>query len=414
MVGSPRGHIVKHASSRIAWSIWGATLCGLVSILVMVLSRTDPQGEEIEAPIIVTFLIFVLGFATTGALVTARHPSNPVGWIAASVAALYVCAGFADSYVNTFPGVLGDAGVVARASFAIGESLWSVALGLGGTLLLLLFPDGRLPSRRWRPVAWVAGIALGTIPVALALTPGRVQDYPVDNPLGIPGAGPALDLIVGVALMAVLLTFVLSVSSLFVRYRGASAVQRQQLKWLLFAVGFVVVLIFASVMIEVIAGQSGAAGEISNLLSTAALSSIPLAIGVAILKHRLYDIDVLINRALVYGGLTGVLGLLYVTIVFGLQQALSPVTRESDLAIAASTLAVAALFRPARTRIQGFIDKRFYRRRFDAQKTLESFSARARNEVELGVLATQLVSVVRETMDPNYVSLWLRDPGNRE
>ena len=395
--------------SRLPWLLWAVTLCGLVAILVIVFSRSDQQGEGVVEPaIIVTFLVFVLGFATTGALIASRHPSNPVGWIASGAAALYVAAGFADSYVTSFPESVTNAPALFRALFAIGESLWSVGLGLGATLLLLLFPDGRLPSRRWRPVAWLATGALGAIPVSLALIPGRVQDYPVANPLGIPGAKPALDMIVGIALVALLVAVLLSITSLVFRYRSASSVQRQQLKWLLFSVGFVAALLLASVVIEAVGGQSADAGEISNLLSTTALSSVPLAIGIAMLRHRLYDIDVLINRALVYGGLTAILGLAYLSIVFGLQQLLSPVAQESDLAIAASTLAVAALFRPARRRVQAFIDRRFYRRRFNAQQTLDGFSARLRDEVDLGALSDQLVDVVRDTMQPAHVSLWLR------
>ena len=400
--------------SRLAWGLWAFTLLGVTLLLLVATSgRATVTEGGTGLVVITTFLIFVLAFATTGALVASRRPSNPVGWIAAAVALIYVLAGLADSLVNSFPVQVRESGIVARSLVSIGESLWSVSLGLGGTLLLLLFPDGHLPSARWRPVAWAAGGALVTIPVAASLIPGRIQDYPVENPLGIPGAKTLLEAIVGAGLVVLVISILMSIASLFFRYRSASSTQRQQLKWLVFAVGFVAALVLVSIFIEATARDSDTAGEISNILSTVALSSIPFAIGVAILKHRLYDIDLIINRALVYGGLTAVLGLAYVTIVFGLQQVLSPVTRESDLAVAASTLVVAALFRPLRGRVQAFIDRRFYRRKFNAQKTLDGFSVRARNEVELAALSDQLVSVVKETMEPTYVSLWLRDPHTR-
>lgn len=382
---------------------------GPCPVVIVVLSGPTRDDESaIEPATYGAFLLFVLGFATTGALIASRHPSNPVGWIAGAAAFLYTWAGLADGLVNRFPEFVTDGGPVVRLLFAIGESLWSVGLGLGATLLLLLFPNGRLPSPRWRTVAWMSATILLVIPLSLILTPGRVQDYPVENPLGIAGAGPALEAITGLAFVGFAITVPLCMASLFFRYRGASPIQRQQLKWLMFAAGLVAVIFFMSVVIEAVGRRSETSGEVSNFLTTAALSLIPLAIGMAILKHRLYDIDVIINRALVYGGLTAVLALAYVTIVFGLQQVLLPITRESDLAIAASTLTVAAMFRPLRGRVQEFIDGRFYRSKFNAQQTLESFGTRVRDEVDIHALTEQLLAVAYETMGAAHVSLWIR------
>lgn len=394
---------------RLPWVLWSVTLLGAVAAPTLSLVGGERSPEEtLEPAILVAFSMFVLGFATTGALIASREPRNPVGWLSLGAASLYILAGLADSFVNSFPRAATEGGVLVRLGITVGESLWASGLGIGATLLLLLFPNGHLPSRRWRPLAWVASGALILIPMAQILVPGRIQDYPVVNPVGIRGAEVVLEGIVGFAYLGLALCVPLSMASLFFRFRKAGPIERQQLKWLLFAAGFVAVLFLSSVLIEIVTQNSAAAGEVSNFLTTAALSAVPIAIGIAILRYRLYDIDVIINRALVYAGLTAVLALVYISVVFGLQQVLSPVTQESDLAVAASTLAVAALFRPMRGRVQGFIDHRFYRRKFDAQRTLEDFSSSLRDEVDLDALSAELELVVQETMQPTHVSLWLR------
>ena len=400
---------MKTLRSRLPWLLWSVTLMGAVAApTINVVNEGPRSGEPLEPAILVAFSMFVLGFATAGALIASRQPTNPVGWLSSTAALIYIFAGLADTFVNVFTEQATDGGVLLRLWITVGESLWASGLGIGATLLLLLFPNGHLPSRRWRPVAWLASFALILIPVAQILVPGRIQDYPVINPVGIPGAAAVLEGIVGIAYLGLALCVPLSMASLFFRFRRAAPVERQQLKWLLFAAGLVAVLFLSSVILEVVTQNSDAAGALSNFLSTAALSAVPIAIGIAILRYRLYDIDVIINRALVYAGLTAILGLTYVGIVFGLQQLLSPITEESDLAVAGSTLAVAALFRPARSWVQAFIDHRFYRRKFDAQRTVEEFGAHLRNEVELRAVSEQLVGVVRETMQPVHASLWLR------
>ena len=392
---------------RLPWMLWVLTVVGL--LIAFVISQTgEGLEDEIEPAVIGAVMLFVLGFATVGALITSRHSSNPVGWICIAVALAYVLASVADSVVNNYTQVVRDGSAIVRLSVAFGESLWVVGLGLGATLLVLLFPDGKLPSPRWRPIAWASVTILIIVPLSLLLTPGRIQDYPVQNPVGIPGARPLLEAVVGFSILGLAVTVPVCIASLFFRYRSAAALQRLQLKWLLFATGLVGVLFLAALGIEFAGNQSDAAGELSNFLSTMALSFIPIGIGIAVLRHRLYDIDVIINRALVYAGLTLVLALTYVAVVFGLQQLLTPFTRESDLAVAASTLAVAGLFRPARSAVQGFIDRRFYRRKFDAQQTLDEFSSNLRDEVDLEALSSRLQGVVRDTMQPAHVSLWLR------
>jgi hypothetical protein len=391
--------------------VWTVTVLGLVMTNVISITAPDGNDDAIEPLILIAFAIFVVGFATVGALVVSRHPSNPVGWLCAVAALVYVCAGLADTFVNAYPETARNAGPIVRFLIAVGQSLWAISLGLGATLLMLLFPDGKLPSSRWRPVAWAASTCLVVLPLTLILTPGRIQDYPIQNPAGIPGAGSALGAIAGVALIGLVVTIPICLASLFFRYRSAPPRQRQQLKWLLFAAVLVGLLFSAAVAVPIVGNESELAVEVSNFLFTLALSVIPIGIGVAVLKHRLYDIDVIINRALVYTGLTAVLALTYVAIVFALQQVLSPVTQESDLAIAASTLAVAALFRPARSGLQDFIDRRFYRRKFDAQRTLDDFTLSLRDEVDLAALSNRLTDVVATAMQPRHISLWVKGPG---
>jgi hypothetical protein len=278
-------------------------------------------------------------------------------------------------------------------------------------LSLLLFPDGHLPSRRWRPVAAMSAVAiLGFVATVLRPGPFDVPFDRVSNALGVPGMREAINALNGACWMLTWVALGLGVRALALRLRGARGDERQQLKWVLTVstvVGAVTVVLMGSWFIwpENVQWRMAVMGG--------AFIAFPLATGVAILRHRLYDIDVVINRALVYGTLTATLAGAYLGGVLVLQLVLRPLTQESSLAIAASTLAVAALFRPARSRIQAVVDRRFYRRKYDAARTHEAFSARLREEVDLDSLAAQLREVVGETMQPAHVSLWLRPPERR-
>jgi hypothetical protein len=280
--------------------------------------------------------------------------------------------------------------------------LWFLLIFVPTSFLLLLFPDGRLPSPRWRPVAW--GVALGTAGgvVGSALEAGPLVDFPqTANPYGIDG--PVVG-IVGVAGSAVATgSMVASAVSLIVRMRRAGSVERQQIKWLAYGGAVVVGGVCAGAL------AIPWSVPVSIFVMSVALLGLPVFTGIAIVRHHLYDIDILINRTLVYATLTTTLVLMYFGGVAGLQRLLSPVIGEGNgLAVVATTLLIAALFNPLRRRIQAFIDRRFYRSKYDARKTLESFSTKLRDETDLEALNDELVKVVRETMQPGHVSLWLR------
>jgi len=269
----------------------------------------------------------------------------------------------------------------------------------------MLFPDGRLPSRRWLPVAGIAGIgALVTVVLGMLGDTLRGQNvgYRIENPIGIEGLAPVEQLpIFGVLSVPLIIGCVGAVAAVVVRFRRSRGVERQQMKWFLYAAAPIVTFPVTDYL----------PGIISDLVFGWMLIGLPTAIGVAVLRYRLYDIDVVINRTLVYGALTAMLGSVYFGGVVSLQYLFRPLTgQESGLAVVASTLAIAALFNPLRRRIQALIDRRFYRRKYDAVRTLEVFGARLREETDLEQLNADLLSVVRDTVQPTHVSLWLRDP----
>jgi hypothetical protein len=273
--------------------------------------------------------------------------------------------------------------------------------------LVLVFPTGQLLSRRWRPVAWALGLVLGLYLTAGLLTPGQIPlglpDNP-DNPLGVEAAEGLLRLVQTMAGVAAPVLALAALASVVVRFRSTRGEERQQLKWFTFVVAAELVLL---------PGLGGVAEQVAPevgalVVFPASISLIPLAIGLAVLRYRLYDIDRIINRTLVYGLLTVLLGATYIVSVFGLGQLLSPATGESALAVAASTLVVAALFQPARRRVQAAVDRRFNRPRYNAATSIQAFSSRLREQVDLDTLSTELLAVVDQTMEPTRVSLWLR------
>ena len=346
-------------------------------------------------------------FALVGALLVARRPGNLIGWIL-SVTSLVVLASALETYAAYVMTTRGRPDWLAVVGAWVNSWYWLVFLALVFVYLPLLFPDGRLPSHRWLPVAVVPGIGLVSMVVLGAFVDtlrGQDIDYRIDNPIGIEGLAHVENLpVIWVFGGFFVLGSLGAVASLAVRFRRSGGIERQQLKWFLFVAAPVPIAPFLDSL----------SGVIGALAFAWVLLGLPVAIGVAILRYRLYDIDVIINRALVYAALTASLALVYfggIAVLQGLFRALTG--QESSLAVVASTLAIAALFSPFRRRLQGFIDRGFYRQKYDAHRTLESFSAVLRNETDLDRLRAELLAVLRETMRPEHASLWLRAPTRR-
>jgi hypothetical protein len=384
------------SSGRLAWSLAGLATLSLVTGLGLSIATGGLATSAYLAFAIVT------AFGVLGGLIASRHPRNPIGWLFCGIAVtgslMSLSRGIAELWLdgNGVPTALGE------TAAWYGDGSWILVILPAATFLLLLFPDGRLPSPRWRAVAWCAGVGITLLFVADGLNPGPLEDYPeIANPYGVDS--PVLDVLGGVAALALAVAMIGSPLSLVLRFRRAGRVERLQIKWLALA-GAVAAVTFVIALASYEALPAGVADRAIML----SILMLPVAAGMAILRYRLYDIDVVVNRTLVYGALTATLAAAYLGSVLLLQLALSPLTEASDLAIAGSTLAVAALFRPARTRIQFAVDRRFYRRRYDAARTLERFGVRLRDEVDLETLGGELRGVVADTMQPAHVSLWLR------
>jgi hypothetical protein len=343
-------------------------------------------------------------FAAVGSLLVAKRPDNPIGWIMSANALIVAIFPACESYAAYVMSTSGRPDALAVFGAWANSWYWYLLIALTFVYLPLLFPDGRLPSRRWLPIAVLPGIGVAGIAILGALTEtlrGQTFDYRIDNPIGIEGLGYVEDLRVFAVLGggALAIGTVGAVAAVVVRFRRSRGTERQQMKWFLYAAAPLVAFPASDSLPVIVSGP----------LVGWVLVGLPVAIGIAVLRYRLYEIDVVINRTLVYGPLSAMLVLGYFGGVVGLQAVLRGLTgQESTLAVVASTLAIAALFIPLRRRVQGFVDRRFYRSKYDAAKTLEAFNSRLREETDLDALGEDLVGVARETMQPEHVSLWLR------
>src|SRR5215216_4617074 len=398
------------------WLAWYMCVVSLtlmtLGLVLLVLSRSPVYAD---APVFDYWLVntvIAISFSTVGGVIAPRlPPQNPIGWIFCTIGLVAGMRLFVAEYAvvtllaepGSIPGMLRGGEALAWVS----SWLWVVHIGLF-VFMALLFPNGRPPTARWRPFGWlVAGvIVVGTVSVALWPETAAGFDL-VNHPLGIEVAtdtvNPVETILYALGLIAA--------ASLLVRLRRSVGVKRQQVKWFAYAVS---VLATSAILAYVVSESVGVVWLewVSSMLVIASVVGLPVAVGIAILRYRLYNIDLLLNRTLVYGALTAVLAAVYFGSIVLFQMLFRAFTgQESQLAVVVSTLAIAALFTPLRLRIQSFIDRRFYRRKYDARKTLEAFSTKLRTETDLDALSDNLVGVVRETMQPEHVSLWLHpDP----
>jgi hypothetical protein len=339
-------------------------------------------------------------FGVTGWVVASRHRRNPIGWLLLAASVSAGLSGMAGAWAQYYQDTGHGPDLLGGAAATYGDVSWIPFILLPATFLLALFPDGHLLSPRWRWVAWCAGVGMAGGFFAGALFAGPTEDYPgIDNPFGVDS--PLIDPLNGVSLLLVAVGIVGSAASLVVRFRRSYGAERQQLKWLALAG-----VISGATIIICIPLYDVLPDHVADSLIMFSVMGLPGAAGIAILRYRLYDIDLVINRALVYGALTALLAATYLISVLLLQATLEPITQGSGLAVAASTLAAAALVRPARARIQAIVDRRFFRRKYDAAQTLAGFGARLRDEVDLDAVRRDLRAVVAETMQPSHISLW--------
>jgi hypothetical protein len=419
---SGTGRMSARVAAWLAWSLAGLSVAMLAATGVLdALARTARSsvgwltvGSVSDAVISSLFLAFPI----VGALIASRRPRIPIGWILLADGLLWMVLAVTDTYSVygaarpgsvPFPVAIGTLG---------NQWLWVPTIGLLGIYLILLFPDGKLPSKRWRPLAVFSAVVILLSSVTEGLAPGPLENQGgVHNPFGLE-ALPWLVSVTYILLPLLPLCIFASAVSMVLRYRRSSGEVREQIKWIAFVASFAGLSFLISMVTQlVVVLMSG--GNVPliplwfELLSSVAVlgfTAVPVAIGFAILRYRLYDIDIIINRTLVYGSLTATLVALYFGVVATTQtifRALTGQEQQPQLAIVISTLVIAALFNPLRRRIQAFIDRRFYRGKYDAAKTLEAFSAKLRDETDLDALSNDLVGVIKETMQPAHVSLWL-------
>ena len=361
-------------------------------------AHPDPEASGGGVGYVVLEALVLTAFGALGAIVASRQPHNPVGWVLALIPLALGVLVVGDRVFWQVALTTGDTDGIAAYAAWLANWAWIPAIVPAFTILPLLFPTGSALSPRWRVLVWTAVVAGAVTLAGTAFAPGPLMGYPaVVNPIAIDS--PLVEVAGGVGFALLVPTALASIVSLAIRFRRSHGAERQQLKW----------VAAAAVLLPVAFVGFGLSEQGGFLILLFGLLIVAGAVAIAMLRYRLYDIDVVINRALVYGALTATLAGTYLASVLLLQLALSGLTAGNGLAVAASTLAAAALFQPARRRIQATVDRRFFRRKYDATRTVERFAARLRDEVDLDALGSELRAVVAETMQPRHVSLWLRE-----
>ncbi len=406
IVGAVRGRVVSRAA-LVAWALYVLAVGAQVAGWTLAAANGEPHP-----PLGLLGEGAAFGLFAVGPVIASRQPRNPIGWIFTGSSAL-IALGGAGNFLQEYAVY---ALVMAPASLPAGEAASVVRPALSAlgffplvTFLLLLFPTGRLPSRQWRWVALAAAIAIAAVAFVPVLRPGELPGRPrgVLNPIGVDALGPIIEAAKGPVTVLLISVVLACVVSVFARFRGASGIERVQLRWFAYGASFIPIiggLIPAVTWLDLPGKQ-----QIVTVLYPAILIPVVVSIAIAMLRFRLYDIDVLINRTLVYGATVATLGALYVSAIVGLQGLLRQVTQGSELAVALSTLGAVALFDPVRSRVQRGVDRRFYRSGYDAARTLDSLALRLRDQVDVDALRGELLSAVRDTMQPAHASLWLRE-----
>ncbi len=396
----------KRTAFWLAWGTWVLYVI-IASVTLLLQIRDDPASwlnDLFDA-------LILLAFATVGSLVASRRPQNPIGWLFCISTLLWALGNMLQEYTTfaliTVPGSL-PAGALLGV---LGHWIGGVGFFLMLTFLLLLFPNGHLPSPRWRFLAWLIAVLLAVYSITFLLSPYPYANSAIDprlaavrNPMGIGAANDLFDQLAGSLPLALFPTILACIISVFLRFRRARGIERQQLKWFTYGLA-ISILMLIIILIAVFTTPSGSPGTLFYL----AVVCIPISAGIAMLRYRLYDIDVLIHRTLVYGLLTAALVVVYLVLVFGGQHLLASLLGPNNAVVLfVSTLVVAALFQPLHRRVQQLVDRRFYRSKYDAAQVVARFNETLRQEVNLDQLCAQLLTIVQETVQPTHLSLWLR------
>lgn len=419
---SPRS---MHAA---AWAAFvGAAACWVPGFVLEIRAgqaTSPPSGNRALDLLLdglgLSLLLALLAFPLVGLLIATKRPTSPIGWLLLVVGlgwGLLVAAnGYADYGIKSHPGALPHADIAA----AVGLGVWAPPVGILGTFLLLLFPTGHLPSPRWRPVAYAAGVAIVGCTVVSLLAPGPMTDSgysTTQNPIGVQSWASVLNGLKSIVLLLAV-TMAASAASLVVRFRRASVIERLQIKWLAAAAALVAALYLGDTSVSAIVHRSTSNpspwGQLADELAVLGFGIVPIAIGIAVLRHRLFEIDTIIRKTVVYTVLIACLAVLYVGGIYAIDRVVRTASGQSGtLAVTISTLGVAVVFQPLRARIKRGVDRRFYRTRYNAGRTLERFASRLRDHVELEAVSAELLGVVHETLSPASTTLWLRPPPER-